>query len=308
MWFRNLMIYSFAEEVTLDADTLQAQLEKASFSPCASQEMSSYGWTAPMGKLNDALQHSASGFTLLCAKKEERILPASVVRDFVMERVTAIEEGQMRKVRKKERDEIKENVLMELTPKAFTRSSLSYGILAPEQGYLLLDAASARKADEFTVLLRKTLGSLPIKPLQVASAPAALFTAWLDGKADLPPGLDIGHECELIAADDEDGGVVRCSKQQLLDSEEIRTHLKAGKHVVKLGLSWEDSLRFVLDNELNLKKLRFSDELQEKAADDGSADAAAEFDAQFTLASLEFARFVPALIALFGGLQEPEDK
>ena len=303
MWFKNLMIYSFAEELTIDNKTLEDALEKARFKPCSSQELDSYGWTSPMGRHGESLYHSGSGFILLCAKKEERILPASVIRDFVMERVNTIEDEQARKVRKKERDEIKDDVMTELTPKAFTRSSLTYGLLAPEQGYLLVDAGSAKKADEFTSWLRKSLGSLPVKPVAVNEAPAALFTAWLDGKLDPPVDISIGAECELNASDEE-GGVVRCSKQQLTDSEEIRTHLKAGKFVVKLGLHWQDSLTFVLDNELNVKKLRFSDELQEKAAEDGSADAAAEFDAQFTLSSLELAKFVPALVDLFGGLQK----
>ncbi len=303
MWFKNLMIYSFTEELTIDNKKLEESLEKTRFSPCGSQELSSYGWSAPMGRHGESLHHSGSGFILLCAKKEERILPASVIRDFVMEKVNRIEEEQMRKVRKKERDDIKDEIMMELTPKAFTRSSRTFALLAPAQGYLLVDAGSAKKADEFTAYLRKSLGSLPVRPVMVNDAPASLFTAWLDGKMEPPADLTIGTECELNAGDDE-GGVVRCSKHQLTDSDEIRAHLNAGKFVVKLGLEWQESLSFVLDNELNVKKLRFSDELQEKAADDGSADAAAEFDAQFTLSSLELAKFVPALVDMFGGLQE----
>ena len=147
MWFKNLMIYSFTEELTIDNNTLEDALEKGQFKPCNSQELDSYGWTSPMGRHGENLHHSGSGFILLCAKKEERILPASVIRDFVMDRVNTIEDEQARKVRKKERDEIKDDVMMELTPKAFTRSSLTYGLLAPEQGYLLVDAGSAKTSD-----------------------------------------------------------------------------------------------------------------------------------------------------------------
>ncbi|MCB1754914.1 MAG: recombination-associated protein RdgC [Gammaproteobacteria bacterium] len=307
MWFKNLMIYSFTEQFTFDNKALEEALENGRFSPCGSQELSSYGWTAPAGRHSENLQHSGSGFILLCARKEERILPASVIKDFVNERVTVIEEEQLRKVRKKERDEIKDEVLLELTPKAFTRSSFTYGLLAPELGYLLVDAGSAKKADDFTAYLRKSLGSLPVKPVSVNEAPVALFTAWLDGKLSPPDDLTIGEECELNASDDE-GGVVRLSRHQLTDSDEIKTHLAAGKLVVKLGLEWQDSLSFVLDNELGVKKLRFSDTLQEQAAEDGSADAAAEFDAQFTLSSLELAKFVPRLIEIFGGLQNAEGR
>lgn len=306
MWFKNLMIYTFTDELKFDSESLEKHLENGAFTPCNSQELSSYGWTSPMGKHGETLHHASNGFILLCAKKEERILPASVVKDFVSERVQTIEDEQGRKVRKKEREEIKEDVLMELTPKAFTRASTTYGMIMPEQGYLIVDCGSAKKADDFTGYLRKTIGSLPVKPVTVKDAPVALFTAWLDGKMDPPADIAIGEECELNASEDS-GGVVRCSKQPLLDSEEIRTHLKAGKFVVKLALEWQDSLTFVLDNEMAVKKLRFGDTLMEQAAEDGSDNAAAEFDAQFTLQSLEFAKFLPRLMEIFGGLQDDSE-
>ncbi len=304
MWFKNLMIYSFTDKIKFNSDTLEKRLENTRFTNCSSQDLHSFGWTPPMGKHSENLHHSNAGFTLLCAKKEERILPASVIKEFVGERINEIEEQQMRKVRKNERDEIKEDVIMELTPKAFTRSSLTFGLIMPEQGYLVVDAGSAKKADDFTTYLRKTLGSLPVKPISTTDAPVSLFTAWLDNELETPADIAIGEECELNSADN--SGIVRCSKHQLLDSDEIKAHLNAGKLVVKLGLEWQDRLSFVLDNELNVKKLRFGEELREQAAEDGSEDAAAEFDAIFTLSSLELSKFIPQLLDIFGGLPEED--
>ncbi len=303
MWFKNIVIYRFTQEPTFDLESLEKKLEKDRFTPCLSQALSSYGWSSPMGTQGESLVHSGFGFILLCAKKQERILPASVIKDFVNERVGCIEEEQMRKLSRRERDEIKDETVMELTPRAFTRSIFTYGLLAPELGYLLVDSSSAKRADEFTSYLRKTLGSLPIKPLEVKEAPASFFTGWLEGRLATPEDITIGRECELTATDDE-GGVVRCSRHQLLESDEIRAHLQAGKFAVKLALQWQDSLSFVLDNELSIKKLRFSDVLKEQAGEDGSADPAAEFDAAFTLSSLELARLVPRLTEIFGGIAD----
>jgi len=70
--------------------------------------------------------------------------------------------------------------------------------------------------------------------------------------------------------------------------------------VVKLQLEWNERLSFILNDALEIKQLRFSDVLQEEAAQDGSSDPAAEFDARFTLMSMEIATFLPALIAYFG--------
>ena len=83
-------------------------------------------------------------------------------------------------------------------------------------------------------------------------------------------------------------------------SGELQPHLEAGKVVVKLQLEWNERLSFILNDALEIKQLRFSDVLQEEAAQDGSSDPAAEFDARFTLMSMEIATFLPALIAYFG--------
>ncbi len=48
---------------------------------------------------------------LIAARKEERILPGSVVRDALKEKVDEIEAEQMRKVYKKERDQLKDEII-----------------------------------------------------------------------------------------------------------------------------------------------------------------------------------------------------
>jgi hypothetical protein len=54
------------------------------------------------------------------ARKEERILPGSVVRDAVKEKVEEIEAEQMRKVYKKERDQIKDEIIQAFLPRALS--------------------------------------------------------------------------------------------------------------------------------------------------------------------------------------------
>ena len=299
MWFKNLVVYRFYKKPEFDEQSLEEKLADAAFNPVGSQELFSQGWTPPLGENSAMLAHHGSGFTLLKLRREERILPPAVVRDFVNDKVREIEQREDRKVGRKERGEIKDDMVLELLPRAFTRSSYTSGLLMPEQGWLVVDAASAKKAEEWTSLLRKTLGTLAIKPVAVNDSPVGMFTAWLGGKATPPASLEIGGDCELRATDEE-GAVIRCQRQDL-GGDEIKAHLDADKVVTKLAMEWDASLSFMLTDGLEIKRLRFSDTLLEKAAEEGSDDAAAEFDANFTLMSLELARFLPALWEVFGG-------
>jgi recombination associated protein RdgC len=299
MWFKNLIFFRLEKAFAYTPETLEASLEKLCFLPCGKHELSSLGWSSPMGKLSEMRVHAGAGAMMICAKKEERILPASVIREFVNDKVEAIEEAEMRKVRKKERDTIKDDVILDLTPKAFTRSSHTLAIILPKQSLLVVDASSAKKADEFTALLRKTLTETPLKLPQVQHSPAETLTLWLSNPESIPNDLEIGDECELLEPGDE-GSLVRCRRQDL-GSKEITTHLKAGKNVVKLGMTWDEKISFILADDLSIKRLKYSEELMDDASEKGDGDAATQFDADFTLMALEIGHFIPRVIELFGG-------
>src|SRR5471032_3302269 len=88
MWFKNLLIYRLTQDLPVDAEALEAAMATKLARPCASQELTTYGFVAPFGKGEDApMVHVSGDFLLIAARKEERILPGSVVRDAVKEKV-----------------------------------------------------------------------------------------------------------------------------------------------------------------------------------------------------------------------------
>ncbi|MEH6651259.1 MAG: recombination-associated protein RdgC [Motiliproteus sp.] len=299
MWFKNLVFYRFTRPFELNAEALTEQLDQHRFSPCRSQEQSRYGWTTPMAKLSEQLVHTGNGALLICAQKEEKILPASVVGDFLNDKVEQIETEQDRKVRKKERDELKDEVIIDLLPKAFSRYQRTQAYIDPAQGLLIVDASSAKRAEELCTHLRHTLGSLPVSIPALKQAPSSVMTQWLMEEQAMPSGFELGHEAELKDPS-ENGATLRCKQEDLL-SDEIRPHLTAGKQAIKLGLSWRDSCQMILSDDLILRRLKFSDTLLDQAADMGAADAAAAFDADFFLLTQTFAKLIPELLEALGG-------
>jgi len=304
MWFKNLLSYRLTQEVPFEAEALEAALASKPARPCASQELTTYGFVAPFGKGEDApLVHVSGEFLLIAARKEERILPSSVVNDAVKEKVEEIETEQMRKVYKKERDQIKDEIIQAFLPRAFIRRSMIFAAIAPRLGMILVNSASAKRAEDLLSTLREVMGSLPVRPATVKIAPAATMTDWVKSQ-QAAEGFYVLDECELRDTA-EDGGIVRCKRQDLT-GEEIQLHLSTGKVVTQLALAWQDKLSFVLDDKMVIKRLKFEELLQEQAEQDGGDEAAQQFDASFLLMMMTFSEFLPVLFEALGGEEIPQ--
>ncbi|SFI71001.1 recombination associated protein RdgC [Pseudomonas guineae] len=303
MWFRNLLVYRITQDVQFNAKALEAALAAKTARPCASQELNTYGFVAPLGKGENApLVHASSGFLLIAARKEERILPGNVVRDALKDKVDEIEGEQMRKVYKKERDQLKDEIVQAFLPRAFTRKATTFAAIAPDLGLILVDSASLSRAEDLLSTLRECMGSLPVRPLAVKFAPSASMSDWVKTQQAATDFslLDRATLCDTHA----EGGKIAATRQDLT-SDEIQLHMSAGKQVTKLSLAWQDKLSFVLDSKLVISQLRFEDLLQDQAEQDGGEDTAGQFDASFTLMMLTFGQFLPALIEALGGEDVP---
>lgn len=298
MWFKNLQLYRFTRPFEHSAESLEKMLQGHLFTPCGNQDMTKFGWISPLGKQAEVLVHEAQGQLLLCAKKEEKMLPASVIKDTLEEKIEAMEAEQGRALKKKEKEALKEEILHSLLPRAFTRSSQTFVWINPEENYLVVDAGSAKKADDVLSLLRKCTGSLPVIPFALQNPPEITMTEWLN-EGSVPAGFALEDEAELRSAL-EHGGIIRCKEQDLV-SEEIKGHLLADKLVTKLALNWSETVSFVLADDLSIKRLKFSEELREQNDDVVSENYAAKMDADFALMTGELSKFVPELVAALGG-------
>lgn len=299
MWFKNVIFYRLTDSFSYTQEQLQSKLEEHAFSPCKSQELSRYGWVSPCHLTEELLAHQVHGMFMIAARKEEKILPGAVIKEAVSEKVSVIEQEQARKVYKKERDQLKDEVVLDLLPRAFSKFQQTTALIAPEQGWIAVDASSHKRAEELLSHLRGTLGSLPLTLPDVNQSPSAVMSSWLENLENKPQGFEVLDECEL-RDNVMEGGVIRIKGQQL-DDEEFVAHLEAGKRVVKLSFEWDEQLRFVLADDLSIKRLKLSDQLQEKMADEAAEDEVAQFDTDMVQMGMEFTKLFPALIAAFGG-------
>ena len=307
MWFRNLLIYRLTQALEISASELESALASKPARTCASQELTTYGFAPPAGKGDAPLVREANGFWLIRCRKEEKILPSSVVTDALKEKVDEIEETQQRKVYKRERDQLKDEIVQTLLPRAFTRRKNTFAAIMPTEGLVIVDTATAKTAEDLLSTLREALGSLPVRPITTKVSPTATMTEWLRGRENNAGGDFWLCDGALLRDTDEQGSIT--AKHQDLTSDEIRQHLDSGKNVTKLALAWKKDLSFVLDEGLVIRSLRFDDLLQERALDDAGKDSdeLAQADASFVLMMLTFQQFIPELLEALGGEHIPSE-
>lgn len=304
MFFKNVIAYRLTQAVAFDVTELEELLTGKAHREPASQELSTYGFVAPFSAALVETALAPSGeYLLIAAKKTERILPGNVIRDELKKKVDAIEFEQQRKIYKKERDQIKDEIIQAFLPRAFLRSKVTYALIMPAAGLVLVDASSPKVAEDILSTLREVLGSLPVRPLSVKIAPVATMTDWVKVQK-AADDFFVLDECEMRDTH-EDGGTVKC-KGQDLTSNEIEAHIATGKLVTKLSLAWKDKFSFILDDKLVIKRLRFEDLLQDQAEADGGDDAHGQLAASLIIMAGAFAEFFPALLEALGGEEIPQ--
>lgn len=297
MFFQNLYVFRLTEPDAIDFDRLTKALEKRPFVECGSTDRMSAGFIPPAPHAPDLIAYRSQSAVLIALKIEEKVLPASVIKEHAEKRAAEIEEREHRKIGKKEFKELKERVAEELLTRAFTKSKVIRGLVDSERKLILVDQSTPSKAELFIQLLREALGSLPTKLVQTQLDPVVAMTTWLEYEA--PSDFTIDSEAKMVTPG-EGGAEVSCKRHDLA-SDEVQMHLKSGKLVKQLALSWTDRLSFCLTDKLQIKKLAFLDLLEEQIKEANAEDAAAMFETTLSIMATEAFSLVEAILLALGG-------
>ena len=303
MFFKNVAIYQVTHKAFFEdlEKQLETNLNDFVFKALGSQDLQKQGWVSPL-PCGELLTHIADGRIMLALKEEHVVLPADAVKKELAARVAAIELEQGRKVKKKEKDSLKEDIVISLLPRCFTKSSITYAYLSPKQQTFVVDAGSFSAAEKLISYLRKTLGSFPVVPPQSKNQLDVLMTDWLV-KKEHPATFEVMSNAKLASA--LQGGGKVTFKDEALFSDEVLAHVSADKFVTEIGLR-NENLSFTLTETLHLKSVKFDDVLQEQNEDIDKDDAAARFDADFALMAGTLDRTVEQLFTVLNVIEMEE--
>jgi recombination associated protein RdgC len=292
--FSNATIYRITVDRALHTvDMLNESLQKLAFLPCGPTQESSSGWVPPRGEEHGPMLESVGGQWIARFMVETRSVPASAVKRKVDERCKQIEETTGRKPGKKEKKELKEDVLHEMMPFAFTKIGAIAVWIDPAEGLMVLDTASVSRGDDVVTALVKAVEGFAFSLLNTQTEPSAAMAMWLS-EQEPPQGFTVDREVELRATD-ESKAVVRYAKHAL-DIEEVRGHIAAGKRPTRLALTWNDRVSLELTEGFALRKIKFLDGVDEK-----TGPKADDFDADIAIATGELSGLIADLVDALGG-------
>ncbi|MBN3760906.1 recombination-associated protein RdgC [Burkholderia sp. Ac-20365] len=295
MFFKNATIHRLPAPWSVTAEQMEQWLAPHAFQPAQSVEMQRQGWVSPRD--NGALVHSLSRQLLLTYRTEKKLLPGSVVTQFTRIRAQELEEQQGFKPGRKQMRELKEQVTDELLPRAFSISRDTRVWIDTVNGWLVIDAASKAVADDVLGLLVKSVPTLPLSSLRVARAAVGAMTEWLmSGEA--PHGFTVDQDTELTSPGN--GNATVRYVGHALEADDMRRHIEAGKQCMRLAMTLDDRVSFVLTPGLTLKKITPLDVLKE-SSDPTAANDDERFDSDFALMTGELSKLFAAVVEALGG-------
>lgn len=289
MFFKRISVFRFTpgSVANIDHDTLSG----TPFSPCAATEPMRAGWVAPYG---ESLVFDADGRKLITLKVQRRVLPAGVVRDELERESANFEKREGRRMGRKEKQRLKDEITLTLLAKALTKDELISGFITAD-GYIII-GAQQNKAQLFLNALRLTLGSLPVRMWQAKHPPSSAMTSEVaepTGRC----GFTIGSSA--VFSDKE--STVKVKGIDLL-SDEAQGHLAAGREVTSLELDWGDSATFMLSHNMAITGIQYGDIMEREIRAENEDDA---FSSSFVIASSSLHKMIIQLGEWLGVSDEP---
>ncbi len=295
--FKNVIVYRIDQWEQPSLADLEERLGTARFVECGASQQESSGWVEPRGEKHGPLVESVGGQWILKLCTETKAVPGGAIKSQLEARLDKVEQETGRRPKGKHAKEIKEEIVLELLPRAFPKRGTTPIWIDLEAKLVIVGAASAKKADKITTTLSELLaGGIRLDLVQTQQSAATAMAEWLSTK-EAPADFTIDRECELKQPDSEKA-LVRYARHTL-DIDEVGEHIKQGKLPTSLALTWDNRVSFVLTENFAIKKIKLLDVVLEGQEKAGKGDNG--FDADVAITTGELGQLIPDLVEALGG-------
>lgn len=292
MNIKNARIYRLSSPLPVTAETLELALAEFKARPLSAQEFTHTGFCQPLhSSIKPLVTQLLNGVLVVAVKATQKLLPAAVINEELQPKIEAAELEKGRPLSRKEKQQLKEELQLSLLPRAFSRSTVTHAYIDMAGQQIIVDTASASKAEDVLALLRKAIGTLPALPWLDNHRLNSQLQLWLQNKS-LPAELTLGHNAQLKAPDEE--GAKAAFKDHLLTHDEVQAHLQ-DKLVTQLQLSKAEVCTFTMRDDGSITGIKWDDVITSTNDEMGYEDLLARLTADLYLLTTELRRVMAAI-------------
>jgi recombination associated protein RdgC len=210
------------------------------------------------------------------------------------EKIKAIQLRDDRRVRQKEKLSLKDEVVMTLLPRAFTKLVRIYAYIDTKNNWLVLGTTNAAKTEQFMTLFKRSVTE-SVRAFEVIK-PTSIMTHWLQHN-NSPMELSIEKAC-VLQDPAQQNRMIRCQQQDLF-APSIQSILKEGCLVKQLALCWHDRVNFSLADDFSIRGIQYQEEVLAAANDIDTETKQQQFDADFFIMTETLYGMITDLLRVF---------
>ena len=278
MLFKQARLFQLTDSAYYSPEKLADKLEQLAFRECPPSMPLSSGWVSPIDEDHAPLIQMMNGYIMICLQVEEKILPAVVIRQELNKKIKKIEVNENRKVSQKEKYALKDEIIVTLLSRAFSRLTKVYAYIDIKNNLLILGTTNEKKTEQFLSIIKKTVGD-KIQSFEINKLSYTL-THWLQHKS-YPTSFSIEKSC-VLQDPNQENRVIRCQQQDLFAGS-IQLLIKEGCQIKQIALEWQDRVSFVLVDDFSLQSIQFKDEIIEQVKEMEPETTQQIFNADFLI-------------------------
>lgn len=272
--FKAIRVYQFTQPFTMpeNIDELVAAYQ---FHECQKHQLATFGFVPVIG---ECMTGRAGASVVFKARKQTKILPASEIARKLDDHAATYQHEHGRPMPRKERSAIKEDIVHQMLPVAFSRYETTWAWVNDQRLYVAVTGHA--RAEDFNALLRGALGSLPVKPWGGEQPGEVHFTQWLQTQ-EPPAPFELSTAAKLCGTGDSPARVTL--KDQLLTGDEVASMIQHGKLCVEVELYCAERCAVTVTSDYALKGIKWHDTVHERNDDMVGSSAADQMDADLHL-------------------------
>jgi recombination associated protein RdgC len=258
-----------------DASELETILAENMYHEAGSLSLFSTGFIPVEG---ESFTRTFSGWLHFAIQHEEKIIPATTVRDEMKKRIEKIESEQCRKIFRAEKLNIKDEIVIEFCKRALSKHTKINAYYHKESSTMLVDTASEKNADRLTASLLHAVGSIKATTIYISGIKDGLTNRlyeFVTGDDTAFGKLTPVAKVKLIRMDSDgakESVTVSSGEELLVCSDQIQELINQERfEVAQLGFN-DKAVSFMLDDKFRFRSIK-NMAFEPDETDDESYDA-----------------------------------